>query len=296
MTDSQKYRNLLDGYFEGTLSSSEESTLMQRLKTDAELKSEFDIQNDIINTIRETRQLELKSRLDHIPIRWYHNISNSWKIAATATVITVSTLTAYYFIDQQADIKNRIDLAQNETVLDSYYLENEDIPPRPEAETTKQVSPPQISDIDPILEAKKENTQVEELDQTKTPTTEVIVPDVIEDFEEVDHINIEDVTSGDINTMSPSREDLHSSVEIRSVIHKKFNFHYNFSDGTLTLYGNFEDVPYEILEINSASGKKFYLNYKDNFYSIINTSNIIPLEPVTNESLINELKIVKENK
>jgi len=295
MTDNQKYRELLDGFFEGTLSSSEESTLMNRLITDTELKSEFELQQDIINTIRETRKMELKNRLDNIPIKWYHNISNSWKVAATATVVTVSTLTAYYFIDIQDDFKNRIDIAQNEIILDELNSEKIDIPQKPEADTPEEIGDIQAFNRETIDKPKEEET-IKETTTTNDRTVEVVMPDIIEDFEEVDNMELENVTSGDINTMTPSREDLHSSVEINTVLHKKFNFHYNFNKGTLTLYGNFEDVPYEILEINSASGKRFYLNYKDQFYNIINTNNIIPLQPVTNETLINELKIVKENK
>ncbi len=301
MTDKQKYQNLLDGFFEGTLSTSEETTLMNRLATDADLKSEFEFQKDIINTIKESRKLELKSRLDNISIKWYDNISNGWKVAATATIVTVSTLTAYYFIDMQEEFGNRIDLAQNEILVDAFDTEVADIPQKPHAIENENIEKSKtIENTEQVKETVTQETVVHEsADQVVANTdrtVEVIVPDVIEDFEEVDNMELENVTSGDINTMTPSREDLHSSVEINTVLHKKYNFHYNFSHGTLTLYGNFEDVPYEILEINSTSGKSFYLNYKDNFYNIINTNNIIPLQPVTNESLINELKIVKENK
>ena len=301
MTDKQKYQNLLDGFFEGTLSTSEETTLMNRLATDADLKSEFEFQKDIINTIKESRKLELKSRLDNISIKWYDNISNGWKVAATATIVTVSTLTAYYFIDMQEEFGNRIDLAQNEILVDAFDTEVADIPQKPHAIANENIEKSKtIENTEQVKETVTQETVVHEsADQVVANTdrtVEVIVPDVIEDFEEVDNMELENVTSGDINTMTPSREDLHSSVEINTVLHKKYNFHYNFSHGTLTLYGNFEDVPYEILEINSTSGKSFYLNYKDNFYNIINTNNIIPLQPVTNESLINELKIVKENK
>ena len=301
MTDKQKYQNLLDGFFEGTLSSSEESTLMKRLDTDTDLKSEFEFQKDIISTIKETRKLELKNRLDNISIKWYHNISNGWKVAATATIITVSTLTAYYFIDMQEEIGNRIDLAQNEFLTDEFESEIADIPQKPYSIESEDIEKSKITESsEPVKEPISQDIEIQD---TADPvvanadrTVEVVVPDVIEDFEEVDNMELEDVSSGDINTMTPSREDLHSSVEINTVLHKKYNFHYNFSHGTLTLYGNFEDVPYEILEINSASGKSFYLNYKDSFYNIVNTNNIIPLQPVTNESLINELKIVKGNK
>ncbi len=301
MTDKQKYQNLLDGFFEGTLSSSEESTLMNRLATDTDLKGEFEFQKDIISTIKETRKLELKNRLDNINIKWYNNISNGWKVAATATIITVSALTAYYFIDMQEEFGNRIDLAQDELLMEEFNNEVTDIPQKPSkfkgedierSKTTESTEPKKEIVVQEIVAQETTDPVVSNSDRTM----DVIVPDVIEDFEEVDNMELEDVSNGNINTMTPSREDLHSSVEINTVLHKKYNFHYNFSHGTLTLYGNFEDVPYEILEINSASGKSFYLNYKDSFYNIINTNNIIPLQPVTNESLINELKIVKRNK
>ena len=297
MTDYQKYRELLDGYFEGSLSASEESKLLNKIATDTDLKGEFEFQKDIINTIKETRRLELKNRLDNINIKWYHTVSNGWKVAATATIITVSTLTAYYFINQEEDLRDKIDLAQNEYILDAYNNEK-DIPRMPVTETPEKVEESDIVYSEPVVNAKKEdeNKAEETMEIRADRTIDVIVPDVIEEFEDIDNIDMENITSGDINTMGPSREDLHSSVEIRSVIDKKYTFHYTLSGGMLTLYGNFEDVPYEILEINSASGKRFYLKYKDHFYNIINTSDITPLEPVTNEALINELKIVKDNK
>lgn len=300
MTDYQKYRNLIEGYFDGTLSPSDESALMKKLDTDSELKSEFDIQNDIVQAIRETRKTELKNRLENINIRWYHNISNGWKVAATATVITVSSLTAYYLIDTPFDINNRIDLAQNEIILDALNSEQVDIPQKPHAENVEDFNSLNVSEPDQMLSVRNNESEANNLEENLSSETEqrveVIVPDVIEEFDDVDHMELENITSGDINTMSPSREDLHSSVEIRSVIDKKYNFHYNFKEGTLTLYGNFQDIPYEIIEINSASGKSFYLNYRDSFYHIKNTKSITPLKPVTNENLINELRIVMENK
>jgi hypothetical protein len=201
----------------------------------------------------------------------------------------------------QEEFGNRIDLAQNEFLIEEFNNEVADIPEKPftiedeeieKSKTTENTEPPKETVAQEIVTQETTDPVVSNSDRS----VDVIVPDVIEDFEEVDNMELEDVSNGNINTMTPSREDLHSSVEINTVLHKKYNFHYNFSHGTLTLYGNFEDVPYEILEINSASGKSFYLNYKDNFYNIINTNNIIPLQPVTNESLINELKIVKGNK
>ena len=95
-----------------------------------------------------------------------------------------------------------------------------DIPQKPLAITTEENYSTTTSDRDHEL------TDIKDKDDHKIETTkgdepiakhniDIVIPDVIEDFEDVDNVQLEDVTSGDISTMTPSREDLHSSVEIR---------------------------------------------------------------------------------
>ena len=298
MAEYSKYRKLIEDYFEGGLTPSEEASLKSKLSTDPELNGEFEFQNDIINTIKETRRIDLKNRLDNINIQWYHTVSNGWKVAATISSIAIGGLAAYYFIDFDTSSQIQIETQNNEIALNE--IEGDNIPEKPASiQVVESDNSPVIVEKQKTTEPKpiiKEEESIKQEQNTEEFAMEVVAPDVIDDFDAVDDMEVENISEGDIRSINPVKKDIHSSVEVESVIHKKYNFHYKFSGGMLTLYGNFEDVPYEILEINSTDGKRFFLNYKDDYYDIIQTTDIMQLVRVTNEALLNELSIVKENK
>ena len=298
MAEYPKYRKLIEDYFEGGLTPSEEASLKSKLSTDPELNGEFEFQNDIINTIKETRRIDLKNRLDNINIQWYHTVSNGWKVAATISSIAIGGLAAYYFIDFDTSSQIQIETQNNEIALNE--IEGDNIPEKPASiQVVESDNSPVIVEKQKTTEPKpiiKEEESIKQEQNTEEFAMEVVAPDVIDDFDAVDDMEVENISEGDIRSINPVKKDIHSSVEVESVIHKKYNFHYKFSGGMLTLYGNFEDVPYEILEINSTDGKRFFLNYKDDYYDIIQTTDIMQLVRVTNEALLNELSIVKENK
>ncbi len=299
MTEYPKYRKLIEDYFEGGLSPSEEASLKSKLSTDPELNGEFELQKDIINTIKDARRIDLKNRLNNIDIHWYHTISNGWKVAATITSIAISGLAAYYFIDQDNTIQDKVQI-ETQSNLEVNASEEVNILEKPivsrleEVEDTPVIEEKQkTSEPLPVLDNEKIITETQ---PTEEYALEVIVPEVIDSFDAVDDIEVENISESDIKSLNPVKKDIHSSVEVESIIHKKYNFHYKFSGGMLTLYGNFEDVPYEILEINSMEGKRFFLYYKENFYHIVQTTDITQLGRVNNDTLIGELNIVKENK
>lgn len=299
MTEYPKYRKLIEDYFEGGLSPSEEASLKSKLSTDPELNGEFELQKDIINTIKDARRIDLKNRLDNIDIHWYHTVSHGWKVAATITSIAISGLAAYYFIDQDNSIQDEIQI-ETQSNLEVNASEEVNISEKPiisrleEVEDTPVIEEKQkTSEPSPVLDNEK---KIAEKQPTEEYAMEIIVPEVIDNFDAVDDMEVENISDSDIKSLNPVKKDIHSSVEVESIIHKKYDFHYKFSGGMLTLYGNFEDVPYEILEINSTEGKRFFLNYKENFYHIVQTTDITQLGRVTNDTLIGELNIIKENK
>jgi hypothetical protein len=77
---------------------------------------------------------------------------------------------------------------------------------------------------------------------------------------------------------------------------RKTSFTINFFDNKLYLLGNFDEMPYEIIELNAKSGKSYFLFYSDNFYKL-ETDQLkpAPLQRVENDSLVNELKIIQMN-
>ena len=55
-------------------------------------------------------------------------------------------------------------------------------------------------------------------------------------------------------------------------------FHYQYYQGKLYLYGDFRENPYEILELNSANGKRLFIYYNNVYYNILDDQQqITPL-------------------
>jgi hypothetical protein len=314
MAENLDHRQLIDDYLSDNITIESKAVVEHKIATDPEFKSEFELQKNIVNAIKTTRRLELKSRLGNVHVPWYQTLPNTWKVAATVTVASLTVISAYfYFIDGSLQT-NKLNLTTNETV-DLTTGENV-IPSKPNVvikEIPEETGQPPVDLQDegnkkpiekPTARAEKSITtspavsqSEEELEMPEANReVEVVIPDVVDEFEGAQDLNLEEATEDNLNHLNPVREDLYSKTEVKTIHHKKYNFHYKLSEGLLTLYGNFEDIPYEILEINSSDGKRLFLNYKNNYYMLINTGEITPLTPVTDTALINELEIVKNNK
>jgi len=86
-------------------------------------------------------------------------------------------------------------------------------------------------------------------------------------------------------------------VEIVSEVGHSKGFEYKFFSNKLYLYGDFGKIPYEILELNSSLGKRLFLFYQNEYYSLkMNQKERIPLEKVVEQKLVKELEIIKNNK
>lgn len=303
------YRNMIDDYLTGSISSSEREAFEQQLARDSQLRSEYELQRHIVDQIRETRKLELKSRLDHINIHWYHTIPGSYKIAAAISLLTVSTLSAFYYIDQQDNQFSGVDLSETHQI--DMNQETEMVPEKPavnildEAATaesdvieTKATESPageeqQAMVDEPVTETPSGDTDSWE----ETRQVDVFVPDMKEDeFAGNNELDMTEATADDLGNIQTLGMDRSGKPGVQIIDHRKYNFHYQLSEGTLTLYGDFEGIPYEILEIISAQGKRFYLKYQDHYYPLKVQSKVNELRPVTDDKILNELKIVEENK
>ena len=58
----------VEAYFNNELNDSEKNDFLNEVESNAELKSEYNFQNEVINGIKEARKAELKAMLDKVPI------------------------------------------------------------------------------------------------------------------------------------------------------------------------------------------------------------------------------------
>ena len=102
--------NLIDGYFENTLSPKEQKLFNNLLQNDSAFKDEFLFQKNLKQAIRASQQEELKSKLSQIEEKVQKNsrfmvVPKKWMVAASLALITtfgVWTVKSLYYPSHEA--------------------------------------------------------------------------------------------------------------------------------------------------------------------------------------------------
>ena len=189
-----------------------------------------------------------------------------------------------------------IDLSQNHITL----TDDQEVPSIPEAITP--IVEEKREELEPVTDIiSQEKPKTETVAKNTEPNAEpkiiqpnVIQPEIVESFGDED-INSEDINiDNQINNLDNIKENVEGKVEIATVKDKRNKFHYKFFENKLYLLGSFDDMPYEIIELNSSKGKSYFLFYNDEYFRL-NSEQVkpAPLVKIENDSLVNELKIIQ---
>ncbi len=281
MTNSER----IEAYFTNQLTEAEQQQLLQDINADAALKAEYQFQQEVIEGIKAYRKQELIARLDQVKIPsagkpvWL-------KTLGITGVVAVATLGTYLWLDKTADAPPA------EVVQDT--LEQTVTPTQPAAsEIADNITPVEDKVTGPVTTATEETTMRETPTPAKTESTdkapEVVIPEITEP--EAETATTTDVDISAPKAMSSSAVRLSTRTDVEVKLSKKYKFHYQVKDGGLILYGNFNDSPFEVLEMKTSKGIKSYLYYKEHFYALeTGSEEIRPLIAIENQSLINELQ------
>lgn len=288
----------VNSYLDNDLSKVDQLDFENKLLHDSELREEYNFQQDLVNGIKETRRLELKSRLSNIPINTPLYQTIGFKAIAVATISTGIGFGAYYVFDNTDNLElSDIELKANQTTI----VEENTIPEIPEAIVPifkEEVKEERIIDIvsqeKPKTEVVAKNTEVKA--EPKIIQPKVIQPDVVESFEDENIDSNDSEFDNQINDLESIKENVENTVEISTVKDKRNKFHYKFFENKLFLLGSFDDMPYEIIELNSSNGKSYFLFYNESFYKLDSDQmKPAPLVKIESDSLVNELKIIQLN-
>lgn len=286
--------NLIDDYLANRMNDAEKNAFESRLGSDPELKQEFNFHKQIVNSIREERKAELKSMLDNIPVSPSSSGStfgNSLKAIGTVAGITAVIVGAYFFTRNEEPVTTPTEETEEQAPLNII----EDEPLEPASDPVKKTDENNASapvDVD------EEEPQIAEPSTPKEKTpAEIKTPNLVDDFENDN--NAEEINEPEVFTETEditTEELFNSNIEvIIDNSKKKLNFHYQFKDEKLYLFGAFDKGLYEILEFNNDQGKTVILYYKENYY-LINSENqeITPLKPIEDNSLTEKLDKLRE--
>lgn len=134
-------------------------------------------------------------------------------------------------------------------------------------------------------------------DESIITRPEIVKPEVLTFFDEPDAVD----SVPEANTPKDKLNEAHSfstqNIEVTTKTDKQYPFHYMFHDNQLHIYGDFSQVPYEVLEVNTGTYTLYYLYHGGNYYELNpNQRKITRLKELKNEKIMQELEITRTQK
>jgi len=276
---SEQILEKVDLYLTDNLSPIDKTQFESEIASNSVLREEVDFQKDVVNSIKENRRLELKSRLQNIEVssksKW---MSKNFFGGVAATVVLGLIGFSYY---EYTKNDNNPDLtAQNRIFITDFKAQDNNIATIDDIKNPTYLT----EETEKITEEKEENTDID-LENINVPNLEINTTDeqnvsnnslaTLDDLESVEIMN-----SGAVN------------VEIEFKNPNSKHLAYKFYDQKLYLFGKFNTKnPYEVIEINTKFGKEFYLKFDKSYYTIENGMvDKTPLFKVDNSKLIKKLE------
>lgn len=236
------------------------------------MKEEVQFQQRIIQGVRQARAAELKTMLSNVPVN-----GGTWstgKISAAAVTVGIIATSLYLYMTDEPAALPPVQTTQE--IVQPSQTPNE-TPSTPEALNNEK--PENAAQPD------KANSQAS---SSKKPSTPVVKPDIQVADPSVEFTETERVTEHNTtgrSEISPSKIEV-----VTGTTDKKHNFHYQFADNKLLLYGPFDNSLYEILEIH-GEGHAVFLFYKENYYLLDeHQAAVTRLEPIRDSQLLKKLK------
>ncbi len=273
---------LVEEYVTNRLKGSELAAFESQMASDPSLKAEVALQSQIINGLKSARAAELKAMLNNVPIGAAPVIQfTGWKIAAGFIGIALVASAFYFYYKKE---NGAIQLPKLSTSIEDSIKQQ--VEEKESAEAENLIPSEEKVDATSEKEASNKKNTVEE--PAKNKASEVTRPafDIVDPSADMDNTDQHEIRKEGVRNalvVSPIMVDVDSS-------NKKYDFHYQFAQEKLILYGSFGKGLYEILEIN-GEGKSVFLFYRENYY-LLNSSNneVSPLEEIRDKALLLKLK------
>lgn len=305
-------QQLIDSYLRNELSEADRASFESMMESDPAFTEEVRFEQHVKEGISQYRKAELKARLDAIEVSpgWLGigELGSSTLVKTIGGIITAGILgTAGYFL---LDTDKETTVSKTETsfeeVVSAFPKENE-IPDLIIPEADKEVN--MVVDDEPALDRSFRKPSLTAAEPVVTEKENSISKDQPAEEEFVPHVDVpglneveseEPFTSTSVDMPEASATDEINSgsvpLDIKAISRNSDQIKYKYFDGKLYLFGDFKKQPYEILEINSISERRIYVYHNSSYYTVNVTDQVEELPQITNEKLIRELEILRNNK
>lgn len=272
---------LLDDYAANRMTEAERAAFEERLAADPALRDQARFQQTVADGIRQARALELKARLQRVPVSapavtWSGHV---WRAAAAVAGTGLLVAASLYYVRSGRHIPTDTLAAEVGRKLPFIQPAQPQPAEEPKQETQQPAATPKTTDgaadnkarpaqraIAPALAITDPTADLAEQPLPKNPATEN--------------------TTGTPIAVADVSVAVHHNTQ--------HDFHYQFDEAGLRLYGPFDKDLFEVLEIKGAS-RTCFLFYQNTFYTLAdNQKTIARLEPVTNPRLLQLLQAYRQ--
>ncbi|WMN11271.1 hypothetical protein QYS49_37815 [Marivirga salinae] len=289
------YFRLIEAYFEGSISPADKAMLDAKISSDPLLKAEFDLQQNIVKGISNTRKQELKSRLASIDLPTHTGIlagSGVKWLAGTVAGVTIFGSVLYWSLISFDDNIKPLDIKANQeitfngtSIADFPELIEKNIDPEEEKVITI------TSSEDPV------SIDENKVDEKEKDATAKVQPQALMSYEDdklFTNQNEEELENIASREVAHNRIDK-TEIEFFDALEEKNNFHYRYFNSKLYLYGDFDEMPYQIIELNDKGKKQLFLSHNEEVYTIKdNTTETTELRKLQDEMLKMEIQLIVE--
>lgn len=288
---------LLDDYLANKLDARDKSAFEQKLESDPDLKKEMEFQQQLVKSIRNERASALKAMLNNVTVPAASGTGSSvtTKISVTLVIATVAGLGIYLLLNNNES--GTLTRTSQEQPVTQQPAEDTPVTTQPQ-ETPSDITAADIREEshkeDAQSDKKKEpaiNTIRKKNDRTDSQAAQQPKLDVFDPSGELKEQDVEE------NSPVTDAEDAQETIASSSIVietdntNKKYNFHYQFKEGRLLLYGSFDKNLIEILEFFTDNKHTIFLFFNSNYY-LLDEQQAKPalLKPITDPVLLKKLK------
>jgi hypothetical protein len=279
---------LLDDYLGNRMDEPSRAAFEQKINANQELRGELEIQQQMISGIKKARIAELKGMLNNIPVPAGQTtgVAVGTKVALWVAVAGLIATGIYLYVDNDS---TEIVVPNTETITP----ESEDAPADKDEDKTDENKPTKATHEDsPVVSSQESSSEKKPIAPPKPG--KAVTPDASRKIEVYDPSKeLEENNTDQVNEeLNHSQESVTPSVAVEiDSENKKYNFHYQFKDGKLFLYGPFEKEVYEIMEFFNEEKRTLFLYHKEHYYLLKdNNTSLKPLNAIQDAELLNKLK------
>ena len=281
----------IDQYLLDQLNPAEKAKFEQLIAGDSLLKSEVALQQSVVVALGNTSAIQLKSRLQKIPVSMASTgnaLRLKWIGAAAITTVAagliIFLLTGQEKTDGSSESATRQQISSTESKETAAVAAEQTIATATDNPTTA------------VVEQKA--TEKKHKSRTSAPAaTELKAFDNSANFNDTETGNVStpnaDNSSAPANTLYTETNNKLSNLSVNVDTSNPKDKSYQFTGSKLTLFGDFNNKPYELLELNNKGQKNLFLSYNNEYYELIwGQMKKTPLKKVSHKETLDKLKVI----